>query len=146
MNYNDYHRINLKNIINKIKDVKMDTSTAGASGLKVEHQDDSVDDDSVFESGSNHADQCPPPVPVPSTTTSGPVNVAVPTSASTTNAAAAGPAGPTQLPPQSIQTVHAAAAAAAQQHRLVNPSILLPQTADPGTLEFNCNNTTVTIS
>ena len=126
----------------------MDTSTAGASGLKVEHQDDSVDDDSVFESGSNHADQCPPPVPVPPSTTSGPVNVAVPTSASTNHnaAAAAGPAGPTHLPPQSIQTVHAAAAAAAQQHRLVNPSILLPQTADPGTLEFNCNSTTVIIS
>ena len=31
----------------------MDNSTAGTSGLKSEQVDDSVDDDSVFESGSN---------------------------------------------------------------------------------------------
>ena len=86
----------------------MDTSTAGASGLKAEHQDDSVDDDSVFESGSNHADQCPPPaiVAVPTASTAGP---------------ASQPAAP---PPLSLaQTIHA-------QHR---QHILLPQTADPGT-------------
>jgi len=89
-----------------LTDVKMDTSTAGASGLKAEHQDDSVDDDSVFESGSNHADQCPPPA-----------IVAVPT------ASTAGPATQTAPPPplSLAQTIHA-------QHR---QHILLPQTADP---------------